>query len=282
VATDTLAVMTKALSIGLALVLLAPAVGAAKPAGRKGKKKAERTGSIIIKVSVPGARVELDGNELGLSPVRPVQAVSVGPHQLRVSKLGFSEHRETIQVLPAKTSDVKVELAALFAVLTVEANAQGARILLDGKPAGDAPLSNKEVLPGEHTIQVTAEGYLDYETKIRAVAGEAVGVSALLLAKPPEQPPPGTDKTLAATPVVADSPAAAVPPDAPLSPVTQPAAGGSPWYKKWWVWAAAGVVVAGATVGILAATGQLKKEPQCEPTPQDPCVDINGLYLVTF
>jgi len=74
-------------------------------------------------------------------------------------------------------------------------------------------------------------------------------------AAPPPALPPGAAPE--ATP-------AAVSPDAEVAEAA-PEAGPEPWYKRTWVWVAAGVVVAGATTGVILATSGTTEntEPFC-------------------
>jgi tetratricopeptide (TPR) repeat protein len=73
---------------------------------------------------------------------------------------------------------------------------------------------------------------------------------------PSESVPPA--QTLPATPPVTpeavENTQNAIDLSSSPAPESQAEAGGSPLYKRWWVWTAAAVVVAGAGVGIYAAT----------------------------
>ena len=63
-------------------------------------------------------------------------------------------------------------------------------------------------------------------------------------------------------------------PAAPAVPEASVESAPDPWYTRWWVWTAAGVVLAGATVGVVAAAGGFSGD-----TPQSQGdLQIDGTY----
>lgn len=242
----------------VAAALLAAPRAEARPRKRPSRhapsSKKSPYGSLNVLVSVPGARVAVDNVEVGESPVKPLTGLKPGQHILKITKPGYSDYLETVKVSAGETNDQMVDLVALFAVLSVESNVPNALVTVDGKPIGSAPVRGKELTPGEHTVRVTAPGYKDFETTLKGAAGDPLAVRATLLprnARPGEAlasaepqmelslPPPKPKKMERAT-----SPL--VPPEETETTTAQPI------YKKWWVWAVAGVVVAGAVGGTVA------------------------------
>lgn len=69
------------------------------------------------------------------------------------------------------------------APLTVSSSPGFAQITLDGRPAGDTPTTLREVLAGEHVVQLTKEGYLSVAQWVR-VGPEGASVSAELPMSP--------------------------------------------------------------------------------------------------
>jgi hypothetical protein len=60
--------------------------------------------------------------------------------------------------------------------LSVEANIAGARVLVDGSAVGATPLSDREVSPGEHRIQVEKQGYETYQKRVRFEPGRSLSL----------------------------------------------------------------------------------------------------------
>jgi hypothetical protein len=73
-------------------------------------------GNIAILSDVPGANVNLDGRDLGLTPLPgPLSGISVGVHKLSVTREGFSPFDEDVPVRFEKTTQVVVRQSATTA-----------------------------------------------------------------------------------------------------------------------------------------------------------------------
>jgi len=73
-------------------------------------------GNIAILSDVPGANVNLDGRDLGLTPLPgPLAGFSVGVHKLSVTREGFSPFAEDVPVRFEKTTQVVVRQSATTA-----------------------------------------------------------------------------------------------------------------------------------------------------------------------
>jgi hypothetical protein len=71
-------------------------------------------GQVAILSDVPGATVELDGRAVGQTPLDgPLAALSVGVHQLKVTREGFSAFEEEVPVRFEKTTQVVVRQSAV-------------------------------------------------------------------------------------------------------------------------------------------------------------------------
>ena len=196
---------------------------------------------------------------MGEAPLKTISGLKPGSHILKVVKPGYSEYLETVSIQPAKITTVAVDLVALFGVVTIEANIAGAVVAIDGKSVGPTPVAAKELIPGEHVIRVTSDGYRDFETTLRVAAGEDKVVKATLLVKSDDKQrlvagngSAGIGPDLSAKPSSGSAGAIRFTPPEETSISSSP-----PFYKRWWVWAIAGGVVAGAvTTGIaMKASG---------------------------
>jgi formylglycine-generating enzyme required for sulfatase activity len=72
--------------------------------------------------------------------------------------------------------------------LSIEANVDGARVLLDGQEVGRTPISNVPVSPGMHKISVEKEGYETYRKRIHLEAARSMSLYVNLSE---ERPPTG-------------------------------------------------------------------------------------------
>ena len=60
--------------------------------------------------------------------------------------------------------------------LSVNANVDGAQVLVDGRNVGETPLSDAAVTPGKHRISIEKEGYEPYQKRVRIDRGRAVSL----------------------------------------------------------------------------------------------------------
>ncbi len=72
----------------------------------------QRTATLTVRVSVPGAQIEIDQDMLGFSP-SPPQVVDGGEHRIRVTKPGFLPQEQTVVLATGDVNDLYVALAPL-------------------------------------------------------------------------------------------------------------------------------------------------------------------------
>jgi tetratricopeptide (TPR) repeat protein len=119
------------------------------------------------------------------------------------------------------------ELEVLIARIEVEASVAGAAVTLDGTRLGTTPLEPRtfEINPGEHKLEIAAEGYATWRKTLRLERAQREKVSAQLVS---------------------------------LVKVIRVSDKAVPVYKRWYLWTAVGLVVAagvvtGAVLGVRAA-----------------------------
>jgi len=135
-----------------------------------------KKGSIIVEADVPDAEVLLDGNPHNDTTPTTLSNVLVGPHIIEVRKSPAIPWKQTVQVDEGKTVKVRAQLAATIggpkAIIKILSNVDKARVFLDGKEMGQAPIELKDVSPGEHVLEVKAAGYQAAERRVVVNAGQ--------------------------------------------------------------------------------------------------------------
>jgi hypothetical protein len=115
--------------------------------------------------------------------VTPVELTGVEPgrHTVTLNKPGFAPETKTIEVASRSKSALVIELAAITAGLSVTSDPAGARVILDGKDLGRVtPVQVSVEKPGNHTIVVRKEGYLEESTTLNLQAGQSSHFSPTL------------------------------------------------------------------------------------------------------
>ena len=135
-----------------------------------------KVGELEVKSKPSGAKVYMDGKEVGESPV-VLSGVVPGRHQIRVIKEGYDPF-EVTEVLGVERKEVIATLKKTVrgGDLIVQTAPPGATIYLDGKLVGTSPYDGKGLSPGTYRIRVIKEGFETWEGEALVEAGKRVEV----------------------------------------------------------------------------------------------------------
>ena len=238
------------------------------------KKKRSSKGTLVVVSTVDGAAVIINGLKAGTTPLSP-QKLRAKTYRIKVTKLGHLAFEDKIRVRPGKRIKVLADLMPVSGVISVGPKLKGARILLDGKAVGKAPL-DFEIGLGTHRVVVRAQGKQDLVKVVKAIPGEVVAIRKPLLpvfeedplalaplARKAEPEDPLALVPLGANDEAEEDPLALTPlkpkvarPAAPAAPVvspdplmlTQEIPALEPWYQTWWALGGAGAAIVGTAV----------------------------------
>ena len=189
------------------------------------------TATLELQSSTLGAEVFVDGQKLGDVPLAGPLTVTPGEHTVKVVKPGYAPFIDVFRADRKKPTRLEVELVAVAGVLKMRANVEGARVYIDGKYVGDAPVAT-EMTVGARAIQVSKGGYSDFFQNVSAVAGQEVNLDVQLEELPmgvnPYKPPP---------------------PPPPR------------WFQKWWVWTVGAVGVAAVVTAVVVPSYYATRDP---------------------
>jgi hypothetical protein len=181
--------------------------------------------TLVVYSLTEGARVEIDGKDVGSIPLDDDFAVEPGDHTIRLSKLGYSEHNDTFKAPPGGEVELEIDLIPVAGIVTIKANAEGATVKVDGKIVGVTPFVNQEVKPGKVALSIEAPGYEPFLQELTIVAGQPFPLVAELT-KLPEAELMGSDSAVMAP----------------------------EFYENVWFWTTVGAVVLGGVATALAFT----------------------------
>jgi hypothetical protein len=212
------------------LVVLAALLVAAT-AARAQRTPAARGATLELSSSTVGAEVFVDGQKVGEVPLEQAVSVAPGEHTIKVTRPGFAPYIDVFKVDRKKPAHLEVELVPVAGVLKLRANVEAARVYVDGKFVGEAPVTT-ELTVGARAIQVSKGGYKDFFQNIAAVAGQEVNLEVQLDELPagvnPYKPPP---------------------PPPPR------------WYEKSWVWGVGAVGVAVVVTAVVVPAYYATRDP---------------------
>ncbi len=109
-------------------------------------------------VGASGAKVYLDGVEVGQAPIR-LPSPSAGAHRWKVAQPGFEAAEGALDVVAGRNYLIPVALESSAGVVAVTSVPAGARVRLDGAEVGVTPLKLKGIAAGKHGVEVALDGH---------------------------------------------------------------------------------------------------------------------------
>jgi hypothetical protein len=198
-----------------------------------------------------GARFFLDEQEMGTMPKGPIE-VAPGDHVVAVRKSGYRDFSRRITAKEGELTELSVLLEPTSGFVSVKADVEGARVLINGDDKGMAPLENLMLPAGSYEIVVQRDGFRSESQRIAVRAGKEYNVEVNL--RPEALAQSDKPKAPNLTPSMSDP--------SPLTPRPTPAvASASPLTSRWYFWAGVGAVVTAAAVGTVMATSQQALDP---------------------
>jgi hypothetical protein len=211
-------------------VVLAACLCAAAPAHAQ-RPAAGRGAVLEVQSSTIGAEVFVDNQKVGEVPLEAPVPVTPGEHTVKVTRPGFAPYIDVFKVDRKKPARLEVELVPVAGVLQLRANVVGARVYVDGKFVGEAPVTT-ELLVGARAVQVSKGGYKDFFQNLSAVAGQEINLEVQL-----DELPVGVN------------PYKPSPPPPPR------------WYEHWWVWTVGAVGVAAVVTAVVVPAYYGTRDP---------------------
>ena len=160
-----------------------------------------RTGRITVRTTPAGARVLVDGRDVGKTPLT-IPNLARGTHTVRVMRDGYTSLDRRVSITadePAATLTLNLTRTATPAArgasprpaaqtnaardqtsLLVESRPTGATVFLDGKRVGTTPMSLPAVTAGNQAVRHELTGFTPWTASVRVVTGERNRVAASL------------------------------------------------------------------------------------------------------
>jgi len=126
---------------------------------------------VTIEGAPAGARVSVDGVEIGKAPLSEPVPMDLGRRTIRVELEGYEPFSTTLDVPGNTATSVPVSMKAEVVTARLAVSATGERDLIkvDGKAVGTAHWEGV-LAPGPHDVRVTADGKKPYQTHVLLAA----------------------------------------------------------------------------------------------------------------
>ena len=129
---------------------------------------------------IDGARVQIDGVDIGLTPLSEV-LVEPGDHQMTISKERYLDYSETISVEGRSVVQrYQASLEPAWAMVSLSTVPAGADVLVDGEIIGATPV-NAEILQGRRDLTLKLSGHKAWQDDFDVIAGEDFAIPTVQL-----------------------------------------------------------------------------------------------------
>jgi hypothetical protein len=128
--------------------------------------------------SAEGGTIRVDGEPAGALPYRAY--LKPGRHLVQVGRDGHQVFSQWVDLTAAQQLSLSVVLEKLApdtGSILVAGDVPGAAVYLDGEPKGVTPVVLDNVTPGEHTVEIRAEGLAPFRQAVRVLPRERANVS---------------------------------------------------------------------------------------------------------
>jgi PEGA domain len=163
------------------------------------------TSPVAVIVDGPPARVLVDGEPIGTTPLQELVLLGPGTHRVRAERDGCTPDEQVLEVRSGQARSVQLRPASLTepVELTLDCSAPFAEVTADGTQPVSCP-GALPLRPGNHELVATAAGYVTLRTEVLVQPGQARKVTLTLMELPPRPRPfPVTGVSLMGAGVVA-------------------------------------------------------------------------------
>ncbi len=145
-------------------------------------------GSIYVSADVDGAQVFLDGNAVGTTPGR-INNVQPGQHVVEIRQTGMQTFRDTVTVGAGAVASINASMrppppvappTGIVRVIVSNPNGpvpQDLQVTFDGTPMPGTPPSLENAQPGQHIVQISANGFRSVRREVSVTAGQTFALA---------------------------------------------------------------------------------------------------------
>jgi hypothetical protein len=156
-------------------------------------------GSFAI-TSVPGANVYMDSAVVGTTNSAGIfqqTGVPSGNHLFKVTASGYNDWMNTVYIQANTVTSISASLTPKgisptpvqpTGGLTIASSPTNAAVYIDNLPRGNTPLTVTDLVPGDHVVRLSSDGYLDYTTTTTITSGQTAPLAATLTVAPTPTP----------------------------------------------------------------------------------------------
>ena len=164
----------------ISVILSVPSITAGISGGLDGSSQVAPQPGLMDLNSIPdGASVTVNTEYKGMTPLT-VTGLNPGTYNVTFSKFGYDRLSTPVSVQAGSTSEVNATLVMQTGSLFVNTTPAGARLAIDNTPVGISPAVLTSLQPGNHSLNVTMEGFNPQLIPVQVTAGQTTGINVIL------------------------------------------------------------------------------------------------------
>jgi len=155
-------------------------------------------GTVTV-TSVPGAAVYIDSNQVGTvnsAGSLTLSNVLSGKHLFKVTSSGYNDWMNTVYIQANTVTKIPATLISTgenpvpvqYGSIAISTVPQNAEVWIDNLFRGFTPVTVDNLATGQHTVQLSSEGYLDYTKTVTVASGQTMPLAVTFSAAPTPAP----------------------------------------------------------------------------------------------
>lgn len=142
------------------------------------------TGSISVSSDPIGAKVTLDGESSGTTPVT-LSGVTAGSHTVKITLSGYSDYSAAISVVGGEDTPLKATLIkslpnSMKGSISIASIPSGAQVIMRGQDWGKTPVTVTDLEAGDYPLTLNLEGYNPWPGTISVASGQTTSFTLTL------------------------------------------------------------------------------------------------------
>lgn len=148
-------------------------------------------GTLTISSTPPDAMVFIDNVVKGITPVT-LTDTATGSHTLLLTRAGYDDYTRNFIIEPSTPATIGATLtksvtepaprpSLSYGSIAITSVPSGATVNLDGRQRGAAPAVLPDILPGNHEVSLSLQGYDDWNQVVSVGSGQTAAVNAILV-----------------------------------------------------------------------------------------------------
>ncbi len=131
-------------------------------------KPSKNSGMVVVKTIPAGAVVYLNDKKYGVTPFVD-NTILPGKYILKIKLPRYETYSEIFSLPAGYTHKVSRNLFYKYSVITIKTEPKAAKVKIDEKNVGLTPYYSDSLIPGEHVLNLSMEGYKSINEKFNAI-----------------------------------------------------------------------------------------------------------------